>query len=41
MSDVKVGLTNVRATEYMLTYVLPCLRLTLMLDRKNNRWLRT
>jgi len=37
MLDFKVGLTNVTATEYVLTYVLPCLRLPLMFDRKNNR----
>jgi hypothetical protein len=37
LSDFEVGLTNVMATEYALTYVLPCSRLTLMLDKTNNR----
>jgi hypothetical protein len=37
MSDVKVDLTNAVAREYVLTYVLSCLKLTLMFDKTNNK----
>jgi hypothetical protein len=37
MSDVKVDLTDSVAREYVMTYVLLCLKLTLMFDKTNNK----